>query len=118
MFNFEKEPEAAEHLVEILKDRDFCSLYPLNYGLDTVAVKAFFAEFINRPGITAPQMIFMDTLINYLTNNGTIDRSMLFDWLFTDINQQGASDAFKDEDMVEIISIIDRYGCKQSLNIA
>jgi type I restriction enzyme R subunit len=113
---FEEEPEAAEHLDEILKGRDFIAFIRSIIGLDAVAAKALFAEFINRPGITAPQMTFMDTLINYLTNNGTIDRSMLFDRPFTDINQQGVSGVFKDEDTVKIISIIDVFN--HSSNIA
>lgn len=113
---FEEEPEAAVHLDEILKGRDFIAFIRSIIGLDAVAAKALFAEFINRPGITAPQMTFMDTLINYLTKNGTIDRSMLFDRPFTDINQQGVSGVFKDEDTVKIISIID--GFNQSSNIA
>jgi type I restriction enzyme R subunit len=113
---FEEEPEAAAHLDEILQGRDFIVFIRSIIGLDAVAAKALFAEFINRPGITALQMTFMNTLINYLTSNGTINRSMLFDRPFTDINQQGVSGVFKDEDTVKIINIID--GFNQSSNIA
>jgi len=41
---------------------------------------------------------------------------MLFDRPFTDINQQGVSGVFKDEDTVKIISIID--GFNRSTNTA
>ena len=72
-----------------------------------MAAKEMFAEFINRPGISAEQMNFMDTLINYLAQNGTINREMLFERPFTDINQNGVLGVFKDEDATRIIKIID-----------
>lgn len=68
-----------------------------------------FAEFINRPNISAEQMTFMNTLIDYLTQNGSIDRTILFDRPFTDIHQNGVLGVFKNDDATKIISIIDQY---------
>ena len=51
----------------------------------------------------------MDTLINFLTINGSLSKEMLFDRPFTDINQNGVVGVFKDEDTGKILSIIDRF---------
>lgn len=113
---FTEDPQAAEHLDEVLSGKDFNQFVRSIIGLNAKAAKALFADFINREGINAEQMNFIDTLINFLTINGTIDKAMLFDRPFTDINQNGVSGLFKDEDIFRIIKIID--GFNQSSNIA
>jgi len=106
---FEEDPETAAHLDDVLKGRDLTVFIRSIIGMDAKVAKALFAEFINRPGISAAQMNFMDTLINFLTQNGTIDKSMLFDRPFTDIDQQGVLGVFQDEDAQKIIRIIDGF---------
>lgn len=106
---FEEDPDTASHLDEALNGKNFIQFIRSIIGLDTVVAKDMFAEFINRPNISAEQMTFMNTLINYLTQNGTIDRNMLFDRPFTDINQEGVSGVFQDEDAIRIIKIIDCF---------
>ena len=53
-------------------------------------------------------MTFINTIISYLTKNGTIDKSMLYQPPFTDLNDQGLSGVF-DEDavLVKVVKIID-----------
>lgn len=106
---FEEDPEASSHLDEVLKGQDFSIFIRSIIGLDAKAANELFAEFINRPSITADQMTFMNTLINFLTINGTIDRNMLFERPFTDINQNGVSGVFENEDAIRLIKIIDGY---------
>ncbi len=113
---FTEDPDTAEHLDEVLSGKDLTQFIRSIIGLDAIAAKALFADFINRDGINAEQMNFIDTLINFLTINGTIDKAMLFDRPFTDINQNGVMGVFKDEDAIKIISILD--GFNQSSNIA
>ena len=48
-------------------------------GLDVQAAQAAFADFIQLGSFTADQMRFIDTIITYLTKNGTIDKEMLFE---------------------------------------
>lgn len=46
---------------------------------------------------------------NPLSVNGTIDKTMLYESPFTDLNDQGISGVFdNDGDLVKIVSIIDR----------
>ena len=110
---FEEDPIAATHLDEALNGRNFIHFIRSIIGLEAAAAKEMFAEFINRPNISAEQMTFMNTLINYLTQNGSIDKSMLFDRPFTDINQGGVLGLFQEEDAFKIIKIID--GLNQSI---
>lgn len=106
---FDEEPETASHLEEALDGKSFILFIRSIVGLDIKAAKEIFAEFINRPDISAEQMNFMDTLINYLMQNGTIDKVKLFDRPFTDINQNGVLGVFEEKDAVKIINIIDVY---------
>ena len=53
-------------------------------------------------------MTFINTIISYLSKNGTIDKNMLYQPPFTDLNDQGISGVFdNDADLVKIIKIID-----------
>lgn len=106
---FDEEPETAAHLDDVLKGQDFKVFIRSIIGLDAKVAKELFADFINRPGISAAQMSFMNMLINFLSQNGTIDRKMLFERPFTDLNQQGVLGVFKEEDAVKIIQIVDGF---------
>lgn len=106
---FEEDPDTATHLDEVLAGRNFLHFIRSIIGLDTKAAKALFAEFINRPGITAEQIRFIDALVDYLTQNGTIENPILFERPFTDINQNGIAGVFEQEDAVKIIKIIDVF---------
>ena len=53
-------------------------------------------------------MTFLRTIMSYLTKNGTIDKTMLFEPPFTDINDQGLTGVFdNDADVIRIVRIID-----------
>ena len=53
-------------------------------------------------------MTFIKTIINYLSKNGTIDKSMLYESPFTDLNDQGLSGVFdNDADVIKVVRIID-----------
>jgi type I restriction enzyme R subunit len=46
--------------------------------------------------------------MSYLTKNGTIDKTMLYEPPFTDLNDQGISGVFdNDADLVKVVRIID-----------
>ncbi len=105
---FTEDPDAAKHLDEVLGDKDLTQFIRTVISLDAKAAKALFADFINREGINAQQINFIDTLINFLTINGSLSKEMLFDRPYTDINQNGVVGVFKD-DTRKILSIIDRF---------
>ncbi len=53
-------------------------------------------------------MTFMNRIISYLSKNGTIDKTMLHESPFTDLNDQGISGVFDNDAKIKIIKIIDR----------
>ena len=78
-------------------------------GFDVQAAQAAFADFFQSGAFTADQMRFIDTIITYLTKNGTIDKEMLFEPPFTDQSDQGIMGIFTtDAEVHSIIRIIDR----------
>lgn len=76
-------------------------------GLDIAAANAAFADFLQAGNLQADQMTFIQNIINYLTQNGTIEKKMLFEAPFTDMHDQGILGIFEDADAIKIISIID-----------
>lgn len=77
-------------------------------GLDVEAAKAAFARFINAPAMNPQQIRFVDTIINYLTVNGTIDPDALFAPPFTDIASNGLMDVFNQDQAAEILSMVEQ----------
>ncbi|WP_320167736.1 DEAD/DEAH box helicase family protein [Mangrovibacterium marinum] len=77
-------------------------------GLDINTANELFADFIQSGTLSADQVTFINSIISYLTKNGTIDKAMLFEPPFTDINDQGIVGVFDDGQVVKIVSIIDR----------
>ena len=76
-------------------------------GLDREAVNKAFSDFLQVGDLRADQMTFVKTIISYLTKNGTIDKRMLYEPPFTDLNDQGISGVFdNDGDVVKIVKII------------
>jgi type I restriction enzyme R subunit len=75
-------------------------------GLDIKAAQEAFADFINRGNLRADQMTFIQNIISYLTKNGVIEPSMLFESPFTDMNDQGLIGIFNDGDAHQVINII------------
>jgi len=77
-------------------------------GLDSNAVQETFADFIRTGNLRADQMTFINTIITYLTKNGTIDKAMLFEPPFTSIHDQGLLGVFKEANATKVINLLDR----------
>ena len=77
-------------------------------GMDITAAREAFSNFINSPALNVQQIRFVDTIIQYLTVNGTIDPSALFEPPFTDISTNGLLDVFNGEQSEEIIHMVER----------
>lgn len=76
-------------------------------GLDVSAAQAAFADFIQTGNLRADQMTFINSIISYLTSNGTIDKKMLFEAPFTNIHDQGLFGVFDDAVAGKVIKLID-----------
>lgn len=116
--------EELKQLEEILFDQTMCGTreefikeygeQPLGkfvrsiLGMEISAANAAFAEFLQVGNLRAEQMTFIKNIINFLTKNGTIDKSMLFEPPFTDFHQDGVIGLFDDAGATKIISIVDK----------
>ena len=77
-------------------------------GLEQSTLNEAFADFLQVGNLKANQMTFVKTIISYLSKNGTIDKTMLYQSPFTDINDQGISGVFdNDADLIKVVKIID-----------
>ena len=77
-------------------------------GLEQSSLNEAFSTFLQVGNLRADQMTFVKTIITYLTKNGTIDKTMLYEPPFTDLNDQGISGVFDDDaDLIKIVKIID-----------
>ena len=86
-------------------------------GLDKEVVEQEFADFLQTGTLRADQITFIRTIMSYLTKNGTIDKSMLFEPPFTDLHDQGLVGVFPDDaDVVKLVRIID--GINQNAQVA
>jgi type I restriction enzyme R subunit len=75
-------------------------------GLEQSAVNEAFANFLQVGELRADQMTFINTIISYLTKNGTIDVTMLYSSPFIDINHEGIDGVFDLEKKQKVVSII------------
>ena len=76
-------------------------------GLDITAANQLFSEFIQSGNLAADQITFINNIISFLTQNGTIDKAMLFEPPFTNINDQGITGVFDEVLVGRIVRIID-----------
>jgi hypothetical protein len=63
--------------------------------LDVNAAKQAFGEFLGRANLRADQIHFIDLIITHLTVNGVIDKRMLAEPPFTEVNDQGMFGVFE-----------------------
>lgn len=76
-------------------------------GLDEGAAKRAFGEFLKGTTLNPTQIRFIDLLIGHLTVNGIIEKRMLAEAPFTDINDQGIFGLFDDAAQDRLLSIVD-----------
>lgn len=77
-------------------------------GLDKEAVSTAFSDFLLTGNLKADQMTFIQTIMQYLTKNGVLNKTMLFEPPFTDMNDQGIVGIFDNESHIrKVVGIID-----------
>jgi type I restriction enzyme R subunit len=76
-------------------------------GLDIEVVNNLFAKFIQDENLKPIQITFIQTLINYLNTNGTLDKKLLTQPPFNEASDDGIIGLFEDDEVKEIVSLID-----------
>jgi type I restriction enzyme, R subunit len=76
-------------------------------GLDHAAVQDVFGDFLSTGTATAPQIEFVNMVVEHLTDQGVMDPSLLYA-PFTDIASTGPEQVFDDANVAQLVSVIRR----------
>ncbi len=98
--------DSRDSFVQILGEKPLGVFIRSLIGLEVQAAKAAFSELMNDVQLNTAQVTFLNTIINYLSKNGTIDGGMLYQSPFTDIDMEGISGVFDEAKAIKIIQII------------
>jgi type I restriction enzyme R subunit len=75
-------------------------------GLDREAASEAFGEFLHNSTYSATQIRFIDQVISYLTQNGSMDAGLLYEPPFTDLHTEGVDGLFGDAGAPRIIHLL------------
>ncbi|MER9337892.1 DEAD/DEAH box helicase family protein [Mesorhizobium sp. M0293] len=75
-------------------------------GLDRTAVSEAFGEFLSAGTASAAQIEFVGMIIEHLTDQGTMDPSLLYEPPFTDLAPTGPEQVFDEDRVTKLVSRI------------
>jgi type I restriction enzyme R subunit len=75
-------------------------------GLDRSAAKEEFADYLEGKELSADQVLFINEIIDHLTQNGMMKPGRLYERPFTDLHSEGLDGLFRDEEADEIVRIL------------
>ena len=75
-------------------------------GLERAAAKRAFARFLDNKRYSRNQITFVDLVIDYLTEHGTIDIALVYDSPFTNVAPEGPESIFAEPDLNEFFEIV------------
>ena len=76
-------------------------------GLDRAAVSEAFSDFLAAGAATAPQIEFINMIIEHLTDQGVMDPALLYESPFTDVAPTGPEQLFGEEKVTQLFGKID-----------
>jgi len=106
-FLFNKELGTKEEYENEYGDQPLGKFIRSVVGLDIEVVNGLFANFIEDKNLKPVQITFIQTLINYLNSNGTLDKKLLTQPPFNEASDDGIIGLFDDNKVRDIVSIID-----------
>ena len=77
-------------------------------GLDREAAKAAFGTFLSGSTASANQIEFINLIINYLTQHGSMNPALLYESPFTDLSAQGPEGLFNPTQLDALITVLDQ----------
>ncbi len=100
--------ETKEQFVAALGDKPLGVFVRGLVGLDIGAAKTALSSFIDNGPLIGTQIDFMNTLVNYLCENGMIETKVLYSPLFTDIDSGGVEGVFgnRSSQLVQVLNSI------------
>jgi len=79
-------------------------------GLDREAAKKAFDTFLKGQALTANQIEFVNLIVDHLTENGVMDKELLYQSPFIDYHPMGVEGLFNSAQVTRLISILDDIG--------
>src|SRR5690606_37933325 len=76
-------------------------------GLDRNAAKQAFGQFLDGSRYSSRQILFVEMIIDRLTQRGVMEPGQLYEPPFTSLHYQGLDGAFEDGDAEAIVGIIE-----------
>ena len=102
-----KEIESRERFEQVYgKDRSLKLFIRQLVGLDRNAAKDAFSQYLVGSTLSAGQIRFVETIIDYLTQNGVMNPELLYEPPFTDIHSGGLDGVFADTEANAIVAIV------------
>ena len=77
-------------------------------GLDRVAAKGAFADFLDEKRYSRHQIHFVNLIIDELTVHGVVERRRVYEAPFDSVAPAGPDEIFEDDDLDKILSTVDR----------
>jgi type I restriction enzyme R subunit len=77
-------------------------------GLDREAAKDAFGAFLKGGTASADQIEFVNLIVDYLTEHGVMDASVLYESPFTDISPRGPEDVFSVTQVGQLVAVLDQ----------
>ncbi len=78
-------------------------------GLDRAAAKRAFAKFLNDKRYSVNQIRFVELVIDYLTEHGTVEQHRVYESPFISVAPQGPDAIFVSDDLEEFFKIVDQF---------
>jgi type I restriction enzyme, R subunit len=100
---------SEEDLTKAAKDSKGLGLFVRSLvGLDRAAAKKEFEQFLNEKVYSSNQIIFVNMIIEHLTQNGVMDVGLLYEAPFTDVASQGPDVLFNKVELDLLVNKIEQ----------
>jgi len=86
-------------------------------GMDIQAAKKAFGEFLHNTTYSAKQIAFIDQIIHFLAQKGTIERQALFESPFTDLHHESLFGFFSDDQADLIVGVLDQVSANAAIGV-
>lgn len=95
-----------ETLEKLQAEQPFGGFLRRLVGLDRVAAKSAFTDFMVTHRLNSDQTEFLDTIIDHLTDGGIVEPERFYESPFSDFDDLGIAGVFNKEQATEIIRIV------------
>jgi type I restriction enzyme R subunit len=103
-----QEAESKDRLFSEYEEQPLSVFIRRILGLDIEVAQSHFATFIQNENLNSNQITFIQKIIDYLNKNGILEKTMLTQPPFNDLDDNGVIGIFPDEEkLVKVIKLIE-----------